>query len=53
MLKVKDLKKILEDLDDEVDVALEGDDGRVYDCCAELKWFIVGEKFPCLVIEKE
>jgi hypothetical protein len=52
MLKVKDLKKILEMLDDEVDIVWEARDMQIYDCYAELKYFY-SERLPCLVIAME
>jgi len=52
-VKVRDLKIILEELDDEVEVILETENNELYDCYAEIKNFIVGEKLPYLVLAKE
>jgi len=52
MLKVKDLKKLLEDLPDESDVVLEDDDGQIYDCYSDVQ-FHVDSILPLLVIAKE
>lgn len=53
MLKVKDLKKILEDLPEDADIAIEDDNGEVYDCCAEVRHINLTKKIPYLVIAKE
>lgn len=52
-LKVKDLKNILEVVSDEAEVIIETEDNQFYDCFAEERWLMPGEKFPYLVIAKE
>jgi hypothetical protein len=52
MLKVKDLKKILEEIDDEVDIGIEINE-TIFDCCAYDDNWCRKAGHPCLVIAKE
>jgi hypothetical protein len=52
LLKVKELKKILEDFDDEDDVAIEKNE-KLYDCIAYDDEWCRQEGHPCLVVAYE
>ncbi len=56
-MKIKDLKKIIENADGEADVMFEDDNGILFDCYAEIGWYVttpdITNKKTCLKIEQE